>query len=250
MPPPSQLFIPSGWEKSAGLPLLCFPYAGGSPFAFLEWQPRLQPEIQVVALQAPGHGARFFEHPHSSVQDIVEELVQNFPAFEGRPFAFYGHSLGAILALELAWRLRKENLPQPYHLFVGAARPPQMGPTQPALHRLPDADFLVQVQARYSGIPEEIFANPDILSAFLPTLRADFAVYETYAHHSEAPLDCPISAFAGRLDSAVPAKLMEGWGAHTRAQFKLRELPGDHFFLTESQEELTGSIRHALTAQP
>jgi medium-chain acyl-[acyl-carrier-protein] hydrolase len=177
----------------------------------------------------------------------MEEIVRKFPAIGDRGFAFYGHSLGAILAFELAQRLRAEGLRQPSHLFVGAARPPHIGPPQPLLAGLDDKEFLEAVQARYDGVPPEILSNPEVLSMFLPALRADFAIYESYAYKPLGPLDCPISAFAGTADPHVPAELMAGWEKHTTAGFSLRSLRGDHFFLEESRDELTGSILHKLS---
>lgn len=244
----SALFVPSTWEASSEMVLFCFPYAGGSPYQFMDWKGCLLPEVQLAALQAPGHGSRLSEPAHHSVDEILCEIMPKFSTIGNRRFAFYGHSLGAILAFELARWLRKAGLPQPCHLFVGAARPPQLGPTSPSLHCLEEQEFLEAVQGRYGGIPSEILNNPDVLSIFLPALRADFVVYETYKYQPEPPLDCPISAFAGTRDPHVPAQVMTGWEAHTTARFNLRGLRGDHFFFEESRNELTGSILHRLTA--
>lgn len=214
----------------------------------MDWKGGLLPEVQLAALQAPGHGSRLDEPAHHSIDEILCEVVPKFSGIGNRRFAFYGHSLGAVIAFELARRLRKAGLPQPCHLFVGAARPPQLGPTLPGLHRLDEQEFLEELQARYGGIPTEILNNPEVLSIFLPALRADFTVYETYKYEPEPPLDCPISAFAGMQDRLVPAQIMTGWEAHTAAGFNLRRLRGDHFFLEVSRNELTGSILHKLTA--
>jgi medium-chain acyl-[acyl-carrier-protein] hydrolase len=244
----SNLFFPATWNASSQILLFCFPYAGGSPYLFMDWKADLLPEVQLAALQAPGHGSRLTDPAHHSADEILCEIIPVFSRIGDRRFAFYGHSLGAIIAFELARRLRKAGLPQPCHLFVGAARPPQLGPTLPGLHRLEEHEFLEGVQTRYGGIPAEILSNPEVLSIFLPALRADFTVYETYKYQPEPPLACPISAFAGMQDLHVPVELMADWEAHTTAGFNLRGLRGDHFFLVESRSELTGSILHTLTA--
>jgi medium-chain acyl-[acyl-carrier-protein] hydrolase len=245
---PPYLFVPSNWEISPGILLLCFSYAGGSPYIFMDWREKLQPEIRVAAVQPPGRGMRMAESPYCAVEQIVSEVTAHFPAIEDHGFALYGHSLGAILALELARSLRRAGGPQPRHLFVGGSRPPQSGPTLPLLHELAEPEFVRAVDERYSGIPAAVMENPEVLALLLPALRADFAAYETYVCRPEPPLDCPISAFAGEGDAHAPEQAMEGWSLHTSTAFDLSALPGDHFFLQESRDQLTARIRRRLTA--
>jgi medium-chain acyl-[acyl-carrier-protein] hydrolase len=243
----SNLFVPARLEINRGIPLFCFPYAGGSPYLFMDWVAKLQPEIQMVALQAPGHGVRFSERPHLSIEQMVVEVLANFPVND-RPFAFYGHSLGAVIAFEIARELRRTGRPQPCHLFVGGARPPHYGPIEPHIHHLADQDFIDGVQSRYSGIPDAVLNEPELLAILLPALRADFTAYETYVHQQEAPLRCPISAFVGESDPLVDVEAMSNWESYTSADFDLTVMPGDHFFLRESSAALTGEIRRKLAA--
>ena len=214
----------------------------------MDWVTKLQPEVQVLAVQTPGHGVRFSERPHSSIEAMVAEVVDNFPIIGDRPFAFYGHSLGAVIALELARQLRRMGRPQPCHLFVGGARPPHYGPIEPHIHHLEDQGFLDGVQSRYSGIPAAVLNEPELLAILLPALRADFTAYETYVHQPEAPLDCPISAFAGESDPLVDVEAISNWKSYTNADFDLKIMRGDHFFLRESSEALTIEIKHRLRA--
>ena len=244
----SNLFVPSNWQAAQGMLLFCFPYAGGSPYVFRNWKTRLQPEIATIALQAPGRAMRIAEIPHDSIGEIVAEIMRSFPTLEDRPFAFYGHSLGALIAFELARQLRREDRPQPCHLFVGGARPPHIGPILPRLHGLQEQAFLNGLQARYSGLPTAILDNPEALALFLPALRADFAAYESHAYRTESPLACPISGFAGERDALVPAGTVAGWEMHTSAAFDLQVLRGGHFFLEDSWEQLTDSIKRELMA--
>ena len=191
---------------------------------------------------------RIAESPHDSIGEIVAEIMRNSPALGDRPFAFYGHSLGALIAFELARQLRREGRPQPCHLFVGGARPPHIGPILPRLHGLEEQAFLKGLQARYSGLPAAILDNPEALALFLPALRADFAAYESHVYWTEPPLSCPISGFAGERDALVPAGTVAGWEMHTSAAFDLQVLPGGHFFLEESCERLTHTIQRELIA--
>lgn len=244
----TQLLVPANWESSPGIPLLCFPYAGGSPYLFMDWVARLRPEIRVAGVQLPGKGTRLTESPLRTAEEAVAEVAANFPDLEDRGFALYGHSLGAIFALELARSLCRRGGPRPRHLFVGGAKPPQLGPTRPPLSALPDPEFLEAVQKRYGGIPAKILEQEEILALFLPSLRADFVIYESYICAQQPPLDCPISAFAGESDSLVPASMMQGWGVHTSQAFDLSILPGGHFFLQESRDALIMRIRQRLMA--
>ncbi len=244
----SSLFVPATWQTAPGMILFCFPYAGGSPYIFRNWKARLQPEIAIVALQTPGKAMRIAESPHDSVQEIVAEIVRNFPQMGSRTFAFYGHSLGALIAFELARELRRAGRPQPRHLFVGAARPPHIGPLLPRLHGLEEQAFLDAVQARYSGLPAAILENPEALALFLPALRADFTAYESHAFETEAPLSCPISGFAGERDTLIPADTVAGWEMHTSSAFDLHVLRGGHFFLEDSCDQLTDAIKRELIA--
>jgi medium-chain acyl-[acyl-carrier-protein] hydrolase len=247
LPPASaNLFVPSTWQTSKGMLLFCFPYAGGSPYLFREWGLRLQTEIQVIAFPAPGHGTRLAESPHRTVQQVVADVIEGSLGIGNRPFALYGHSLGALIAFEFARQLRREGRPQPRHLFVGGSRPPHLGPIMPPLHRLPEPEFLSALESRYSGMPAAILNNPEILAIFLPALRADFAAYESHIYQAELPLACPISSFAGDRDALIPAETVAGWEKHTSAAFDLQVLRGGHFFLEESRAQLLDAIRREL----
>jgi medium-chain acyl-[acyl-carrier-protein] hydrolase len=189
---------------------------------------------------------RFLEKPHLSISGIVAEILEGLPDLHECSFAFYGHSMGSIIAFELARALRRAGGPQPSHLFFGAARPPQIGPMSPHLHTLNDDAFVTALQSRYGGIPAEIVNDREALSLFLPALRADFAAYETYAFSPELPLSCPIIGFAGTNDGVASLQDMEGWQEHTSAGFELNSIPGGHFFLEESRNLLLECIRRHL----
>lgn len=223
--------------------LFCFPHAGGGPAAFFKWTQHLEEGIECVCLQYPGRGQRLREEPLTSVREIVDEIHEGFAEFFDKPFAFYGHSFGGVVAFELARQLRRAGLPGPSHLFVGAVRPPHLkGPHAP-LHTLPEPEFVAGVQARYGGIPVEIAGDPEVLQMFMPAIRADFTAYETYRCEADAPLAVPILIFAGADDRAVQLESLQEWGLHTEAGFDLKVLPGDHFFPATSASELIAMLQ-------
>jgi medium-chain acyl-[acyl-carrier-protein] hydrolase len=155
----------------------------------------------------------------------------------GKPFAFFGHSLGAFIAFELARELRREDAPGPVHLFVSGARAPQIGNHKAPLHSLPEPEFLEALR-RLNGTPSAVLEHKELMEMVLPILRADLAVSETYTYTDEAPLDCPVSVFGGMQDREASRKYLEAWPAQTSCSSMLWMLPGDHFFLQSAQARL------------
>jgi medium-chain acyl-[acyl-carrier-protein] hydrolase len=228
--------------------LFCFPHAGGSPAMFFEWAKHLGPEIECVSVQHPGRGQRLRERPLANVQDMVSEAEEALVGECTRPFAFYGHSLGGIVAFELARRLRAASMPQPIHLFIGSTRPPHLKSPYPPIHMLPREAFLEKVQARYGGIPAAIYDYPEVLEMFLPALRADFTAFETYLFEKQEALDIPVSVFGGDADTVVRPDSLADWALHTTAGFDMNVLSGNHFFTSTSMSMLVRLLHTHITA--
>lgn len=244
--PISTKFLRSGVVSARSARLICFPFAGGSAAVFSGWGDALRPEVEVWAAQPRGRGSRFREQLHSSVLEMVEDYLDVLRGHLDRPFAFYGHSLGGLVAFELTRRLQVEGLAEPEHLFIGASAPPVLGLLHPKIHDLPDAPFVEAVQERYSGIPEAVLREPELMELFLPALKADFAAHETFDRSRVMRVRCPITALAGRDDAVIQPAMMEEWSRHTESGFELVPVPGDHFFLTTSRDLVLSRIRQAL----
>ncbi len=233
-------------NATARLRLFCFPNAGGGASGFYPWADKLPADIEVCPIQLPGREHRFREPLFTHVLPLVQTLTEVlYPCFD-QPFAFFGHSMGALISFELARHLRKAYDLHPAHLFVSARLAPQIPMRQPALYQLPDHEFIDQLR-RLNGTPETVLQNSQIMRMLLPVLRADFAVNETYTYTDEQPLDTPISAFGGVEDRRVNADGIEAWAAQTCGSFKLRMLPGDHFFIHTAQSQLLQAIAEDLT---
>jgi medium-chain acyl-[acyl-carrier-protein] hydrolase len=226
--------------------LFCFPFAGGSAAVFAGWGEGLKPDIEVWAAQPRGRGSRFRESLHRSVREMVEDYMAVLRDLQDLPYAFYGHSLGGLLAFELARQLHHEGLALPQHLFIGASAPPVLGLLHPQIHHLPDEPFVAAVQERYSGIPEAVLSEPELMELFLPALKADFAAHETFDRSRVTRVACPITAFAGCEDPVIQPAMMEEWSRHTDAAFRLNSIPGDHFFLSTSREVVLATIRFTM----
>ena len=216
------------------LRLFCFPYGGGAARAYRPWTQGLPPEIDVCAIQLPGRGNRLREPPLTKMSLAVELVGKEIVSLLDRPYAFFGHSMGAILSFEVARLLRRGGRRSPTHLFVSGHPAPQIPYTDPFTYNLPDAEFIEELQ-RLNGTPMEVLEHPDMMRMMLPLLRADFESIQTYAYKHEPPLDCPITALGGLLDPEISRETLEPWREQTTAAFNLQLFPGDHFFLHTEQ---------------
>jgi medium-chain acyl-[acyl-carrier-protein] hydrolase len=226
---------------------LCLPHAGAGASIFRGWSARLA-EVEVVGLQLPGREGRMGEPPIPDMNPLVQALAAEVEVLLDRPYAIFGHSMGSMVGFELARALRRGGAPRPHHLFVGGHHAPQLPDRRPPIHALPDHEFLEQLRRRYDGIPSAVLAEPELMALFLPTLRADLRVIETYAYSAEPALDCPIAAFGGVRDGETTAAELEAWGEQTRAEFSLVMLDGDHFFVQTHQQELLDHLAARLRA--
>jgi medium-chain acyl-[acyl-carrier-protein] hydrolase len=221
----------------SGLRLICLPPAGGGASRYREWPTYLPDHVEVLPVQLPGRENRFHEPAIDSMELLVGRLVEEVSSHLDRPFAFFGHSMGALLAFELIKRLRPMRL-EPVHFFVSGCRAPHLPRSRsPDRHVLPDREFMAAVQA-LNGIPPELLENPEFTDLVLPTLRSDFTLVETYVFRPERALDCAISAFGGLRDNEVIRDELEAWSCHTTGSFKVHMLPGDHFFVDSARASL------------
>ena len=218
----------------AALRLFCFPYGGGAALAYRPWTQTLPPEIDVCAIQLPGRGNRLREPPLTKMSLAVELVGKEIVSLLDRPYAFFGHSMGAILAFEVVRLLRRSGHRHPAHLFVSGHNAPQITKTEPFTYNLPDAEFIEELQ-RLNGTPREVLEHPDMMRMMLPLIRADFESIQTYSYTHEPPLDCPITALGGLLDPETSRETLEPWREQTTAAFNLQMFPGDHFFLHQEQ---------------
>ena len=219
------------------LRLICLPHAGGGASGYREWSPYLPDDVAVLPVRLPGREDRFLEPAIDSMDLLVDRLLGELSRYLDRPFAFFGHSMGALLAFEMAKRLYPRGI-EPVHLFASGCRAPHLpGRRSMDRHVLPDREFVAAVQA-LNGIPAEIAENQDLMDLVLPTLRSDFRLVETYLHHPQRPLCCSVSAIGGLQDNEVLREDLAAWSCHTTGRFKVHMLPGDHFFVTSSRTSL------------
>ncbi|MGX7825167.1 thioesterase domain-containing protein [Actinokineospora sp. 24-640] len=231
-------------RPGAAAQLFCLPYAGAGPSAFAAWPDALDAEVHALAL--PGRERRIGEDPRFTVAEIAAALA----ARVDRPYALYGHSMGARLGFEVVRELRRTGAPLPARLVVGGCRAPHLRDTTvfDGLSRVDD-DELVRRLTEGGGLPREVADSAELVELLLPALRADFAWIDDYVHTDEPPLPVPVTACHGVGDRAVSAAHTAAWAVHTDAGFALREFPGGHFFLHDNESELLAGLRELLPAR-
>jgi medium-chain acyl-[acyl-carrier-protein] hydrolase len=225
--------------------LFCFPYAGGAASIYRGWTGKVAPGIEVCPVQLPGRGNRLKEPPFKRIEPLLEEVADALSPYLEGSFAFFGHSMGALISFELTRFLRRENRPTPIHLFLSGRPAPQKLRKHDRTYDLPETEFIEELR-RLKGTPQEVLAHPELMDMLSPILRADFELCETYQYVPEPPLSCPITAFAGLLDEDATREQMEGWREHTSEAFTLRMFPGDHFFLHDSAPLILQMIARAM----
>jgi medium-chain acyl-[acyl-carrier-protein] hydrolase len=230
----------------ARLRLFCIPYAGGGASLFHTWSASLPPDIEVCPIQLPGRENRRLEPLFTQLPPLVQTLAHALIPYLSIPFAFFGHSLGALISFEVARLLRRQCGLEPMHLFISGCRAPQIPNSYPPIHLLPEYRFVQEVRW-LDGTPEEILENTELMQLVLPILRADIALYETYVYKMDAPLSCSISAFGGLEDGKVNYADLASWHAQTHGPFTLRMLPGGHSFMLSARELLLRSLSLDLT---
>lgn len=228
------------------LKLLCFPYASGGASVFHRWPEHLPADIEVAAVQLPGREERLEEEPYRDVRCLTDTLVDVLERYLDRPFALFGHSVGALVAFETARALRRRGKSLPRHLFVSARGAPSRPHQLPSASSSSDAALALQLR-RLGGTPREVLDDPDFMSVVLPLFRADLALAETYVYSPEEPLDCPISAFGASFDEHARREDLSSWSRETRAAFRLRMFPGGHFFIHPSRPRLLQAIAEDLS---
>lgn len=228
------------------LRLFCFSYAGGGTTVFRGWGDHLPDQVEVCAVQLPGRESRAAEPSYRRLVPLVADLHTAIAPLLDRPFALFGHSMGALVAFELARQLRRAGAPQPERLFLAAFRAPQLPNPNIRIYHLPD-EVLKTVLAK-EGTPQDVLDNDELMRALLPTLRADFELCDTYEYLPEAPLSVPVSVFGGQHDVRVGRADLDQWKVQAGNGFGLTMLPGSHFFIHGSQDLLLAQLTSELQA--
>jgi surfactin synthase thioesterase subunit len=232
--------------------LFCLPYAGASAAIYFRWKRSLAPELECIPLELAGRGTRsgerFYEGMEEAREDVLRLLEERM---DGTPYALFGHSMGGMILYETARLIRDRKLPAPVKLvFSGRPAPETPAPDSP-IHRLPDEEFSKRI-LEMGATSSEIFASKPLRDVFMPILRADFRLVETYKYEAKPPLPWETMAIAGEEEKWTSAEV-EGWRSHTSADCRVVRLPGGHFYWQDrldSLQTLHALLREELSASP
>ncbi|MGW2557758.1 thioesterase II family protein [Streptomyces sp. NPDC001514] len=244
----SPRWLISGAPRPTAPKLYCFAHGGGSAAEYLRWARDLR-GTELHAVQLPGRGSRAAEPVLTSMDALVEAFLADVPLGGPAPYAFFGHSLGALVSYEITRALRAAGRRLPARLIVSGFPAPHLHRQRTAepLHRLPDTDLVEAVSRIHGGIPEEVLASSELRTLTATPLRADYQLLETYSWRAEDPLPVPVTVFGGR-DDRVTREQLEAWQDHTTAEVTVRQFPGGHFYLREQPAVVLRALAGAVGA--
>lgn len=229
------------------LRLICFPYAGGNAAVFRSWTEHLPQDVELLAVELPGHQRRFCEPLIEEMDELLDRLVPVIAEIDDVPFAFFGHSMGGLVAFELARRLQAIGGKLPVQLFISASTPPGQRFREEMLHTMPDSEFIDELR-KLGGIPDEVLNFPDLMALVTPILRADVTLAETWESPlGRMPVQVPMVVFGGKEDGDSPEEKLAKWRPFTTGRFALNMLPGDHFFLQSERPRLLSELGSELS---
>lgn len=236
-----------GHKQKRQARVICFPFAGAGAVAFQPWAKHFKDtNIDFLGVSIPGRENLIKEKFETSIERLCEKLLPNIVEISDKPYVFLGHSLGGLIAFELCRLLRRDGHSLPIHLFVSAVRSPNMLNPNTLMHTLSDQQLIKEI-GEYGGTPNEILSNPRLLSMILPTLKADFKLFESYEYKEGSPMNIPITALSGIADRIARPEYMHNWKYQTNSEFDQIEYPGNHFFLQNNQHKIIPLLTQALS---
>ena len=230
-------FLPYAKNPQAKIRLFCFHHSGGGASTYYPWSKYLSPYIEMIVIQLPGRENHFTEPLNNNLKDITYQLKEGFLLYKNKPFFTFGHSLGALIAFEFIKSIYQHYGLSPCHMVVSATKAPHLLFRMKHLSRLNDRALKEELKI-YNGIDELILHNEELLELFLPIIRNDFSIYETYSFSESPPLPCDILALSGIHDQTVTQEEILAWSAYTLGKFEHHSFPGEHFFIKDNQKAI------------
>lgn len=209
--------------------LFCLPFAGGSASVYRDWPERLPSWLEVLPVELPGHGMRLGEPPIPTLLPLIEALLLGLAPWMDRPFALFGHSMGALIAFEATRVLRQRRQALPFLLAVSGYRAPHLPDPEDPIGALAEPDMLARL-TRLGGMPPEVLQSRELLQLLIPVFRADFNITDAWVSPDEPPLTVPMLVLGGLSDPRAPRPTIEAWARHAAGPLTIALYPGDHFF--------------------
>lgn len=226
--------------------LFCFPYAGGGASIFSKWQKGVDQKVSFYPVQLPGRESRLQDEPYKNLDLLVEDFVEFLEPYLTKSFAFFGHSMGALISYEVAKKLEEKTPFKPEHLFVSARTAPHVDKSETRRYQLSNAEFIQELE-RLNGTKKEVLKNRELIEILLPSIRADFELFETYKYTPGSLLSSPITVFGGMKDKEVDHSKLSNWQELSKSnEFHIHMFEGEHFFLHQEMEAITNIISQTL----
>ena len=235
--PPAPTLVPTPAQAKPRLRLFVFPHSGSGAYPYRPMAAALPPWVELSILQLPGRETMFGSPMFHAMAPLVAATTPVIADKLDLPYAFFGHSLGAQVAFEVARALRERGKTPPKGLIVSGTRAPHLPLRRIPLHALPTPELINELR-RYGGTPEAVLQNQELMDLFLPPLRADLTIFETHSYTPAESFDFPITAFGGRTDHRTDIEEVEEWRQHTKDKFSVRFFDGGHFYLLEQSRQL------------
>jgi len=234
-------------RDSAAVRLFCVPHAGAGSVIYRDWFTAFPESIDVCVIEPPGRLARRREPAPTDIPQFTSAFSAALEDYLDVPFAFFGYSLGALMAFECARALRRDKQREPQALIVAAHKAPQLPLKLPPISQQSKPLFVNELERRYGPLEPAIKSEPELLDAVVDIMRVDLGMLERYQHQPEAPFSCPIVAIGGTEDTSLDAEALQAWQAHTSGAFRTEWIPGGHFFLRQHPQKLRALIQAELT---
>lgn len=222
--------------------LFCIPYAGGSAVIYSKWKKYIDDCIEIVPIELAGRGKRFSEDQYDNIADAVDDVYEAIKNKIKGPYALFGHSMGSIIAYELAQKIKNSDIPNPQYIFVSGRKPPHIERDEKIVHKLPDDEFIKEI-LDMGGTQKEIFENNELLELFLPIIRKDFRIVENYKYVNKSSLDIDMIVLYGD-EEKIQHNEAKQWSIHTNKSCKIFKIEGNHFFINHSSKEVVDIINN------
>ncbi|MDK2968067.1 thioesterase domain-containing protein [Lacrimispora sp.] len=227
--------------------LFCLPYAGSSAMIYYQWSKFLSQDIDLQPVELAGRGSRMDAPLYESINGAAQEVCCSIKdQIKDTPYAIFGHSMGSWIAFELYHEIIKSGLPMPEHLFFSGNRAPHLNVRRnKIIHNLPENEFKNAV-LKLGGTPKSVFEDKALADIFVPLIRADYKITETYQYiPGRNKIECGVSALCGREDS-ITQEDMEAWREHVLNKMDVVYFDGGHFFLNQNIGNVTSYINQRL----
>ena len=241
----SNWFVAPRPEPAARIRLFCFPYAGGSSATYRSWISQLPDHVELIAVELPGRAARILEEPLDSLDAVTDELVPRMVPLLDKPYALFGHSMGARIAYATACKIQENGHDSPSDFFASGSRAPHIARDRRSLHDLPRAEFIHELR-KLNGTPPEILRDEEMLDLILPFLRADFRIAETRLPIPDNRLAPSVHVFGGMADTDIVPGDLKAWKLFFEGTMSVHLYDGGHFFIETCKSSVVKKVGEIL----